>query len=207
MSQPAAPTLNAMPKPDEVRIEFDVPTDGATHAVVHLHDAAGATQMYDAETQKVLPAGAKGKAITLKVKGQRRTPKRKSFSISGLGGGTYTATVQFRQPDDVEWGTASPRSAPLVRALPPACGIPVLEPVSDTEIRVHFAVPQGCRSGDVCFYEDGARKGRHVTNDTCKLIDRSGPSFAMTDGKTIVVKGLSHSITYTVTVGAHNGIG
>ena len=53
--QPAAPTLTATPEPEEVRIEFDVPTDGEpTHAAVHLH-ASGATLMYDAASKKVLP--------------------------------------------------------------------------------------------------------------------------------------------------------
>lgn len=226
MSQPAAPTLSAAPKnykyldlhmmlndlplnDAKAQIEFDVPTDDSSHAVIHVHDAAGRKQMYDAETQKVLPIGAKGKAVTLKEKGQRRTPKRKSLSITGLGGGTYTATVQFRQADDVDWGPTSPRSAPLVRALHPACGAPVLEAVSDMEIRVHFAVPQGCTCGDVSFYEDGANAWRSVDNKTCTLRapGKSGPSFAVTGDKTIVVKGLSNIIAYTVKVNAHNGIG
>ena len=43
-AQPAAPTLKATPKPEEVRIEFDVPKDGETHAAVHLHEAGGATR-------------------------------------------------------------------------------------------------------------------------------------------------------------------
>ena len=53
--QPAAPTLKATPKPEEVRIDFDVPKDGEpTHAVVRLHEAGGATRMYDAASEKVL---------------------------------------------------------------------------------------------------------------------------------------------------------
>ena len=52
---PAAPTLTATDNPKEVRIEFDVPKDGETHAAVHLHEAGGATRMYDAASKKVLP--------------------------------------------------------------------------------------------------------------------------------------------------------
>ena len=209
-AQRAAPTLKATPKPEEVRIEFDVPKDGETHAAIHLHEAGGATRMYDAASKKVLPAGEKGRAVTLKEPEESGTPARKSLIATGLGGGTFEATVAFRRADDFDWGPTSPRSAPLVRALPLACGAPLLEPVSETEMRVHFSVPQGCRSGDVCFYEDRAPVGRRVACDTCTLMrkgDVTGNTFAMTGAKTIVVKGLSSRISYTVEVSAHNGIG
>ena len=210
MAQPAAPTLSATGKPEEVRIDFDVPTDGEpTHAVVRLHEPSGATRMYDAASQKVLPAGETGRAVTLKEPEESETPARKSLIATGLGVGTYTATVAFRRADDIDWGPTSPRSAPLMRAVPMACGVPLLEPVSSTEMRVHFAVPQGCRSGSVSFYEDGAGVGRCVAFDTCTLhgAGETGPSFAVTGGKTIVVKGLSSEISYTVKVAASNGIG
>ena len=136
--QPAAPTLSATGKLAEVRIDFDVPTDGEpTHAAVLLHEAGGATRMYDAASEKVLPAGEKGRAVTLKEPEESETPARKSLIATGLEGGTFEATVAFRRADDFDWGPTSPRSAPLVRALPLACGAPLLEPVSDTEIRVH----------------------------------------------------------------------
>ena len=209
--QPAAPTLKATPKPEEVRIDFDVPKDGEpTHAVVRLHEAGGATRMYDAASEKVLPAGEKGRAVTLKEPEESETPARKSLIATGLEGGTFEATVAFRRADDVAWGPMSPRSAPLVRAVPLACGAPLIEPVSDTEIRVHFAVPKGCMFGDVVFYEDGASVGRHVAFDTCTLrqAGETGPTFGgMKRGKMIVVKGLSSEISYTVRVDAHNGIG
>ena len=209
--QPAAPTLKATPKPEEVRIDFDVPKDGEpTHAVVRLHEAGGATRMYDAASEKVLPAGEKGRAVTLKEPEESETPARKSLIATGLEGGTFEATVAFRRADDVDWGPTSPRSAPLVRAVPLACGAPLIEPVSDTEIRVHFAVPKGCMFGDVVFYEDGASVGRHVAFDTCTLrqAGETGPTFGgMKRGKIIVVKGLSSEISYTVRVNGHNGIG
>ena len=209
--QPAAPTLKATPKPEEVRIDFDVPKDGEpTHAVVRLHEAGGATRMYDAASEKVLPAGEKGRAVTLKEPEESETPARKSLIATGLEGGTFEATVAFRRADDVAWGPMSPRSAPLVRAVPLACGAPLIEPVSDTEIRVHFAVPKGCMFGDVVFYEDGASVGRHVAFDTCTLrqAGETGPTFGgMKRGKIIVVKGLSSTISYTVRVNGHNGIG
>ena len=210
MAQPAAPTLTATSKPKEVRIDFDVPTDGEpTHAAVHLHTGR-TTRMYDAASKTVLPAGEKGRAVTLKEPGVSVTPARKSLIATGLGVGTYTATVAFRRADDFDWGPTSPRSAPLVRAVPLACGAPLIEPVSDTEIRVHFAVPKGCMFGDVVFYEDGASVGRHVAFDTCTLrqAGETGPTFGgMKRGKIIVVKGLSSEISYTVRVDAHNGIG
>ena len=210
--QPAAPTLSATDKPQEVRIEFAVPTNGETHAAIHLHEAGGATRMYDAASKKVLAAGEKGRAVTLKEPEESVTPARKSLIATGLGAGTFEATVAFRRADDFDWGPTSPRSAPLVRALPLACGAPLLEPVSETEMRVHFAVPQGCRSGDVMFYEDGASNGRDVAPDTLTLRKAgvTGPTFGMTGGKTsktIVVKGLSSRISYTVYVSAHNAIG
>ena len=208
--QPAAPTLKATPKPEEVRIDFNVPTDGEpTHAAVRLHEAGGATRMYDAASNKVLPASEKGRAVTLKEPEESETPARKSIIATGLESGTYTATVAFRRADDFDWGPTSPRSAPLVRSVPVACGAPLLEPVSSTEMRVHFAVPEGCRSGSVSFFEDGASRGRTVTCDTCTLrkAGELGPSFGMKGGKTIVVEGLSSTISYTVRVNGHNGIG
>jgi len=208
--QPAAPTLKSTTNGSLVRIEFDVPSNGETHAAVHLHEAGGATRMYDAASKKVLPAGEKGRAVTLKEPEESGTPARKSLIATGLGHGTFEATVAFRRADDFDWGPTSPRSAPLVRAVPVACGAPLLEPVSSTEMRVHFAVPQGCASGDVCFYEDRASVGRRVACDTCTLMgkgDVTGNTFAMTGGKTIVVKRLSSQISYTVKVNGHNGIG
>ena len=209
--RPAAPTLSATGKPEEVRIDFDVPTDGEpTHAAVHLHEAGGATRMYDAASKKVLPEGEKGRAVTLKEPEESETPARKCLIATGLGIGTFTATVQFRRAYDFDWGPTSPRSAPLVRAVSVACGTPLLEPYSNTEIRVHFAVPQGCTAGGVRFYEDGASVGRHVAFDTCTLrqAGETGPTFGgMKRGKIIVVKGLSSKISYTVDVSAHNGIG
>ena len=208
--RPAAPTLKATPKPEEVRIDFDVPKDGEpTHAVVRLHQAGGATRMYDAASEKVLPAGEKGRAVTLKEPEESETPARKSLIATGLEGGTFEATVAFRRADDVAWGPMSPRSAPLVRAVPLACGAPLLEPVSETEMRVHFAVPQGCRSGSVSFYEDGAGRGRCVAFDTYTLrkAGETGLALLVRGSTTIVVKGLSSKISYTVRVDAHNGIG
>ena len=106
--QPAAPTLKATPTPEEVRIEFDVPKDGETHAAIHLHEAGGATRMYDAASKKVLPAGEKGRAVTLTLPGQSQPPARKSLIATGLGVGTFTATVAFRRADDFDWGPTSP---------------------------------------------------------------------------------------------------
>ena len=43
--RPAAPTLRAAPRPQAVRIDFAVPTDGEIHAAVHLHEAGGARRI------------------------------------------------------------------------------------------------------------------------------------------------------------------
>jgi len=223
---PTAPTLTATDNSKAVRIEFDVPKDGETHAAVHLHEAGGATRMYDAASKKVLPAGEKGRVVTLIEPEESQPPARKSLIATGLEGGAFEATVAFRRADDFDWGPTSPRSAPLVRAVPMACGAPLLEPVSDTEIRVHLAVPQGSTNGAVHFVEDGASSGRRVAFDTFTLrkagetalalrhesftlrkAGEKGKALLVTGGKTIVVEGLSSKISYTVSVAASNGIG
>ena len=84
----------------------------------------------------------------------------------------------------------------------------MLEPVSDTEMRVHFAVPHGCSSACVEFYEDASRSGLSVDPQTCTLrgYGRTEPPFAVTGDETIVVINLSSKISYSVKVRAHNGI-
>ena len=206
--QPAAPTLSAAPRPQEVRIDFAVPTDGEIHAAVHLHDAGGAPRMYDAATGAILPAGETGQVIVFKAGAAGR-----SFIVvaTGLGVGTFTATVCFRRPCDFDWGPTSPRSAPLVRTPAPACGPPMLEPVSETEIRVYLAVPLGCSIARIFFCENEAPARRFVDKNTRTLTAQgdvhSGTIFPVTGEETIVVKGLSDKISYTVRVEAHNGIG
>ncbi len=207
--RPAAPTLSPAPDNNKLAyIEFDVPTDGApTHAMVYVRDhATDRTHMYDARTQKLLPMFRTGKLLTLAENGTM--PRRKRLSVAGLGAGTFTATVAFRAADDLEFGPTSPDSALLVRTPAPACGAPMLEPVSDTEMRVHFAVPHGCSSACVEFYEDASRSGLSVDPQTRTLrgCGRTEPPFAVTGDETIVVKGLSNKISYSVRVRAHNGI-
>ena len=210
--RPAAPTLSPAPDNNKLAyIEFDVPTAGApTHAMVRIHDVVtDRTHMYDAQTQKLLPVDEMGKLVTLAENG--RMPTRKRLSVAGLWAGTFTSTVAFRAADELYPGHTSPDSAPLERAPAPACGAPMLEPVSDTQIRVHFAVPHGCESACVEFYEDGSRpglSGRSVDPQTCTLrkYGETGPPFAVTGDTTIVVEGLSGKISYSVNVRAHNGI-
>ena len=206
--RPAAPTLRATPKPQAVRIDFAVPTDGEIHAAVHLHDAGGAPRMYDSATGAILPAGETGQVIVFKAGAAGR-----SFIVvaTGLKSGTFTATVCFRRPCDFDWGPTSPRSAPLVRTPAPACGPPMLEPVSETEIRVYLAVPPGCSIARIFFCENEAPARRFVDKNTRTLTAQgdvhSGTIFPVTGEETIVVKGLSDNISYTVRVEAHNGIG
>ena len=85
--RPAAPTLSAAPNPQAVRIDFAVP-NGEIHAAVHLHEAGGATRMYDAATGTILPAGETGQVIVFEAGGGRL-----GFVARGLGGGTFAATV------------------------------------------------------------------------------------------------------------------
>ena len=208
--RPAAPTLSPAPGNNKLAyLEFDVPTDGApTHAMVRIHDVVtDRTHMYDAQTQKLLPVDEMGKLVTLAENG--RMPTRKRLSVAGLWAGTFTSTVAFRAADDLEFGPTSPRSAPLVRAPPPAPGAPMLEPVSDTKILVHFAVPQGCSSAAVEFYEDESSSARSVDPQTRTLreLDGTGPPFAVTGDRIVLVEGLSSEISYSVKVYAHNGIG
>ncbi len=135
----------------------------------------------------------------------------RSFPVvaTGLKSGTFAATVCFRRPCDFDWGPTSPRSAPLVRALPPAPEAPMLEPVSDTKIMLHFAVPHGCSSACVEFYEDESSSGRSVDPQTGTLreLDGTGPPFAVTGDRIVLVESLSSEISYRVKVYAHNGIG
>ena len=163
--------------------------------------------MYDGQAQKLLLNGERGKLLTLEENG--RTPRRKRLTVAGLWASTFTATVAFRAADDLEFGPTSPRSAPLVRAPPPAPGAPMLEPVSDTKILVHFAVPQGCSSAAVEFYEDESSSARSVDPQTRTLreLDGTGPPFAVTGDRIVLVEGLSSEISYSVKVYAHNGIG
>ena len=206
--RPAAPTLSATPSPQAVRIDFAVPTDGEIHAAVHLHDAGGAPRMYDAKTGTILPAGETGQVIVFKAGAAGRSL---IVVATGLGVGTFTATVCFRRPCDFDWGPTSPRSAPLVRTPAPACGPPMLEPVSETEIRVYLAVPLGCSIARIFFCENEAPARRFVDKNTRTLTAQgdvhSGTIFPVTGEETIVVKGLSDNISYTVRVEAHNGIG
>ena len=206
--RPAAPTLRATPKPQAVRIDFAVPTDGEIHAAVHLHDAGGAPRMYDAETGAILPAGETGQVIVFKAGAAGRSLP---IVATGLKSGTFTATVCFRRPCDFDWGPTSPRSAPLVRTPAPACGPPMLEPVSETEIRVYLAVPPGCSIARIFFCENEAPTRRFVDKNTRTLTAQgdvhSGTIFPVTDEETIVVSSLSSMISYTVRVEAHNGIG
>ena len=208
--RPAAPTLSPAPDNNKLAyLEFDVPTDGdPSHAMVRVHDdVTGRTLMYDGQTQKLLLKGERGKLLTLEENG--RTPRRKHLTVAGLWASTFTATVAFRAADDLEFGPTSPRSAPLVRAPPPAPGAPILEPVSGTKILVHFAVPHGCSSAAVEFYEDESSSARSVDPQTRTLreLDGTGPPFAVTGDRIVLVEGLSSEISYSVKVYAHNGIG
>ena len=155
-ARPAPPTLSLRKSDTEAQIEFDVPaTWGRAYCAIHLITPSGDKHFYDANKGGLRPVGESGKAIPLQ---QRR---QMSLTLTGLEKGVaYAATVCFRAADDAGMGPESPPSEPLTRALPVACGAPTLEAVSDTKIRVLFAVPPDCKYASVRFYEDVPAKCR-----------------------------------------------
>jgi hypothetical protein len=204
-ARPPPPTLSLRKSDTEAQIEFDVPaTWGRAYCAIHLITPSGDKHFYDANKGGLRPVGESGKAIPLQ---QRR---HMSLTLTGLEKGVaYAATVCFRAADDAGMGPESPPSDPLTRARPVACGAPTLEAVSDTKIRVRFAVPPDCKYASVRFYEDGAKHGRKVAQDTFTLrkVGESGPSLAVETSRSIVVKGLSPTVTYTAAVIAGNYVG
>ena len=113
--RPAAPTLSATPKPQAVRIDFAVPTDGEIHAAVHLHDADRRGRACTTATGAILPAGETGQVIVFKAGAQAQAPHRRH----GPGAGTFTATVCFRRPGRFRLGpNVAPQRAARARAGP-----------------------------------------------------------------------------------------
>ena len=204
-TRPAPPTLSLRQSDTEVQIEFDVPPPRRGYCAIHLITPSGDKHFYDANKGGLRPVGESGKAIPIQQK------RHMSLTLTGLEKGVaYAATVCFRAADDAGMGPESPPSDPLTRALSVACGAPMLEAVSDTKIRVFFAVPPDCKYASVHFFEDGGKHGRLVAQDTCTLrkVGETGPSFTMGQSSgSIVVKGLSPTVTYRVAVIAGNYVG
>ena len=209
-ARPAPPTLSLRQSDTEAQIEFDVPPPRRGYCAIHLITPSGDKHFYDANKGGLRPVGESGKAIPLQ---QRR---QMSLTLTGLEKGVaYAATVCFRAADDAGMGPESPPSDPLTRALPVACGAPTLEAVTDSQIRVFFAVPPDCTCAGVKFYEDGAKHGRVVASDTLtpgagtlRKVGETGPSFAVRGtSRSILVKGLSPTVTYTAAVSACNYVG
>ena len=204
-ARPPPPTLSLRKSDTEAQIEFEVPaTWGRAYCAIHLITPSGDKHFYDANKGGLRPVGESGKAIPIQQK------RHMSLTLTGLEKGVaYAATVCFRAADDAGMGPESPPSDPLTRALPVACGAPTLEAVSDTQIRVRFALPPDCKYASVRFYEDEAQHGRNVAQDTCTLrkVGERGPPFAVGQSGSIVVKGLSSRVTYRVAVVAGNYVG
>ena len=187
-ARPAPPTLSLRKSDTEAQIEFDVPPPRRGYCAIHLITPSGDKHFYDANKGGLRPVGESGKAIPIQQK------RHMSLTLTGLEKGVaYAATVCFRAADDAGMGPESPPSEPLTRALPVACGAPTLEAVSDTKIRVFFAVPPDCTCAGVKFYGDGAKHGRVVASDT--------------KSRSILVKGLSPTVTYRAVVIAGNYVG
>ena len=209
-ARPAPPTLSLRKSDTEAQIDFDVPaTWGRAYCAIHLITPSGDKHFYDVN-KGLRPVGESGKAIPLQ---QRR---QMSLTLTGLEKGVeYSATVCFRAADDAGMGPESPPSDPLTRALPVACGAPTLEAVTDSQIRVFFAVPPDCTCAGVKFYEDGAKHGRVVASDTftpgtgaLRKVGETGPSFSVRGtSRSILVKGLSPTVTYRAVVIAGNYVG
>ena len=107
-----------------VEIRFDVYPPASSHAAVHFYSAEHGKQFFDC-VQGLLPAGASGKAITIKE--GRKQAKSKNLRVTVKDGVSYSATVCFRGADDFAFGPESARSNSIIRALPVAPGAPRLK--------------------------------------------------------------------------------
>lgn len=199
---PAAPALKL--EGSKVMVSFDVPAF-ASVAVVYLISSRNVKFFYDAEKKWILAPGKTGKVISLATKGAGRTSvKSKSVEVLHLlGGVAYTATVSFRGADDFDFGPTSPASAPLTLVPPVAPQAPRLEPVSQTELKVHFVAPPDCVNVDIFLHDitSGAREWRVLADGR---LARSGNPYG-SSGTGVVVKGLAKNSTYKVSLEAHNG--
>jgi hypothetical protein len=204
MASPAAPVLKV--EGSKVTVSFDVPA-AASVAVVYLISSRNVKFFYDAEKKWLLAPGKTGKVISLATKGAGRTSvKSKSVEVLHLlGGVAYTATVSFRGADDFDFGPTSPASAPLTLVPPVAPQAPRLEPVSQTEVKVHFVAPPDCVNVDIFLHDitSGAREWRVLADGRLGL-PCSGKPYG-SSGTGVVVKGLASGRTYKVSLEAHNG--
>ena len=204
MASPAAPVLKVEGSKATPMVSFEVPA-GASVAVVYFFSARG-KQFYDAERKSILESGKTGKVISLVLaKGAGRTSvKNKSVEVTNLAGGVaYTATVSFRGADDFDWGPTSPASAPLTLVLPIEPQAPRLEPVSQTEIRVHFVLPPDSEMLAI-YFNDGTTQTK-VLGDQTLARAYHGQTIGCWNGSSVVVKGVSDKSTYKVNAEAHNG--
>jgi hypothetical protein len=203
MASPAAPVLKV--EGSKAMVSFDAPA-AASVAVVYFH-TTHSKSFYDAETKWLLAPGKTGKVISLATKGADRTSvKSKSVEVTNLTGGVaYTATVSFRGADDFDWGPTSPASAPLTLVLPIAPQAPRLEPVSQTEIRVHFVMPPDSEKLAI-YFDDGTTSEKLVLPDlTLARVQGQGQEVGCWKGPSVVIKGLLITSTYKVTLKGHNG--
>ena len=205
MAQPPAPTLR-LEDGKSVVLEFDA-LPKMSHAAVHFF-AAGTKWFLDGESFKLVLQP--GEAIPLKGRAKHRP---QTLAIRKLHPGvSYTATVCFRGPNSFSWGPESPRSAPLTLERAPRPGAPMLEPVSNSEIRVRFALPPDSDWARFKFNleKDAAESTRAVKADLTlwPASKTSSPLLSKESLKTgtIVVKGLDSSVSYRACLLSHNGI-
>ena len=206
MASPAAPALKV--EGSKVMVSFDVPT-GACAAVVYFtskrQGEKQGKQFYDAETKSVLPVGKTGKVIPLTpAKGAgRKKVKAKSVEVCNLSGDvSYTATVSFRGADDFEFGPTSPASAPLTLVLPVTPQAPRIEAWTEDSIRVTFVMPPDCVEVYVLFHD--GRQELSVKPDLT-LGPKLGGFACGKPGPSIIVTGLSATLTYKVALASSNG--
>ena len=200
MASPAAPVL--ILEDSVVRISFDAPA-GSSVALIHVFSDVFGKQLYDyaADEKKgwLLPSGqTSGKAVPL-------TSRTKSVTVNNFEGGVaYAATISFRGAADIDWGPASPKSAPLTILLPVAPQAPLLEPISSTGMRVYFVKPPHCDKVDIIFH-DGT--STHRVNPSLTLgPTSSGDAIGMelSARPSIDVTNLSKNLSYSVALKAHN---
>mmetsp|Transcript_20873 Transcript_20873/g.64217 ORF Transcript_20873/g.64217 Transcript_20873/m.64217 type:complete len:373 (+) Transcript_20873:360-1478(+) len=203
MAQPPAPTLR-LEDGKSLVLEFDA-LPKMSHAAVHFF-AAGTKWFLDGESFKLVLQP--GEAIPLKGRAKHRP---QTLAITNLDPDvSYTATVCFRGPNSFSWGPESPRSAPLTLERAARPGAPMLEPVSNSQILVRFALPPDSDWAAFKFEENAAGSTRAVKADLTlwPASKTSSPLLSKESLKTgtIVVKGLDSSVSYRACLLSHNGI-
>ena len=187
-------TINApvlLLKKGAVLIEFKPPRE-ASHAVVFIYEGdSEEKRMFDEASGQLLEKGAVGRAMRASTYGM-------SCKVKGLRPNTtYTATFSSREADEFAFGPESPRSLPIIFALPKPPAMPVIHPkegMSTTHnARVYYSAPLSANAIKIVFKNEAGDK-ELVGEEQ----NRHGD---------LVIKGLEPTERYTVTAFALNSVG